>query len=750
VITHHTPVEGAQGQYFVDSLMFCNEAPTGKLTSKSFVIGRPYLTFLIGGGKNPEQECMNLLIDGKIVRNATGQNDEILRPASWDVKDLLGKTAQLQILDQSSTDEGHIMVDNIAFADSPGAMITIKDQTDVGNMALACIGDTSEVAAQVIGGKTSDNSLDAPAADTAEMKTSVEDKSKLVGALRRTFTLAPGEKKTVSYIVAWYFPNPLNLGLSTPTNRQYGGRFKSAGDVVDHIAANFDRLTKATRDGHDTWYDSTLPFYFLDRTFLNASTLATSTSYLIGDGRFYGYEGRYSCPGTCTHVWGYQQAMGYLFPDLEKAIMEKVEFVPKLGMNEQGGVAMRAEFDPNTPVDGQCGIILRTYLAHRMSANDSFLQRNNASVKKAADYLINNFDKNHEGILEGAQSNTMDASWYGKITWLSLYYQAALRAAAEMADASNDSGYANSLRTIADKGRAYVEDQLFNGEYFIQQPDPAHPESPGTFTGCPLEQLMGQNWAYQVGLGDIVDHAKSLTALNSIWKFDYTTDVAPYRDVFKEGRWLAAAGEGGLIMCTFPHGGEDVLKKGASWASDYANECWPGSEYEITSLMMWDGQVDKALAEIKTLNERFDGAKRNPWNECECGSHYSRSMASYGVFTAACGFDYDGPKGSMAFAPRVNPENFKAAFTSAEGWGSFQQKYEGGELNSTLAMRYGSLRLKTLSLILPAGNEGKTVEVQVEGKGTPVSTSLKGNRISLNFLADLNLGAGQSLKIVIK
>jgi non-lysosomal glucosylceramidase len=745
--SHSMPVGGNQGKYFVDTFTGNNDKATGKLTSKSFVIHHPYLAFAIGGGNNAQAECVNLLVDGKIVRTATGQNDETLRSTTWDVKDLAGKTAQIQIVDQNSDGWGHILVDSIVFADtSHTSFAKLKDQPDAGEMALAMLDPNASGTAQITGDQVSSACLDAPVAASAQLE--VQGKaSKLIGGLHATWTLAPGEKKTCSFIVAWYFSHPLNLGLSTPTNRQYSVRFKSAADVVDHIATNFAKLSSETHAWRDAWYDSTLPYYFLDRTFLNTSTLATSTSYLLSDGRFYGYEGRYSCPGTCTHVWGYQQAMGYLFPDLEKAVMEKAEFVPGLGMDPQGGVSMRDEFERGVPVDGQAGIILRTYLAHRMSADDSFLKRNYASVKKATDFLIHNYDKKEEGILTGGQANTMDSAWFGKITWLSLHYQAALRAAAEMADANNDADYAKHLRAIADKGRSYLETQLFNGEYFIHQPDPTHPDSPGTYNGCPLEQLMGQNWAYQVGLGEIIDPDKALTALDSIWKYNYTTDVGIYRATFKDGRNYALGGEGGLIMCTFPKGGEDTLKKGVSFFSAYDNECWAGSEYEITAVMMWAGRVDKALAEVKTLQERHDGAKRNPWDECECGSHYSRSMASYGVFTAACGFEYNGPEGSMAFAPRVNPDNFKSAFTSADGWGSFSQKYDGQGISAAISIRYGTLHLKTLSLVVPAGNSSKTAKAVVGGKEIPVTVSLNDNRASLHFAPELQLQTGQSLQV---
>ena len=744
-IQHNASVEGNQGRFYIDSFATKSDKPMGKLTSESFTISRPYIVFLVGGGKDPQTESVNLLVDGNVVKSASGQDDEVLRQVVWDVKDIQGKQAQVQIVDQSSGPWGHILADNFAFADNTAALIPIKDQSDVGTMTLALLDPASEGVAQLSEGKSC---IDAPVSASALSQAS-GDQGKLVGGLRQTITLAPGAKKTMKFLVTWYFPNPLKLGLITPENRRYSTRFTSSQDVVDHLLPNLDHLTAATRDWRDTWYDSTLPYYFLDRTFLNVSTLATSTSYLLKDGRFYGYEGRYSCPGTCTHVWAYQQAMGFLFPDLEKALMETTEFVPGLGMNDQGGIAMRAEHDKRPPVDGQAGIILRTYLAYRMSADDSFLQRNYASVKKATDFLINTYDQDRDGIMEGPQANTMDSAWYGKIAWLSLYYQAALRATADMADICNDAAYGQDLRAIADKGRAYIEGPLFNGEYFIQEADPTHPDSPGTYVGCPIEQLMGQNWAYQVGLGDIVDHAKALTALDSMWKYNYTTDAGLYRDTFKPGRWYAMAGESGLIMCTFPLGGEDALAKGHPGFAAYDNESWAGSEYEAASLMMWDGQVDKALAEVKSLQDRYDGSKRNPWDECECGSHYSRSMASYGVFTAACGFEYDGPKGTMAFAPRVNPGDFKAAFTSAEGWGSFSQKVTGAGMDASVALHYGKLRLKTLSLVPPAGSHAAGAQAQLNGKALACSFRQKDGRVALDFASDLMMKAGDSLDITL-
>src|SRR5215469_9171856 len=115
------PVSGFLGQGLVNSFLG-GDGPTGKLTSPEFMIERKFIRFLIGGGGHEKQTCMNLLVEGKVVRDATGPNtqsggSEQLEPAAWDVGDLVGKTARIEIVDQATGGWGHINVDHIVFTD---------------------------------------------------------------------------------------------------------------------------------------------------------------------------------------------------------------------------------------------------------------------------------------------------------------------------------------------------------------------------------------------------------------------------------------------------------------------------------------------------------------------------------------------------------------------------------------------------------------------------------------------------------
>ena len=474
----------------------------------------------------------------------------------------------------------------------------------------------------------------------------------LRGGLARTQPLAAGEETTVTFLLAWHFPNDRIEGVRD-TGRHYATRFRSASEVVDYVAGHFASLHQQTRLWRDTWYDSTLPYWFLDRTFLNTSILATSTCHRFASGRFYGWEGVGCCQGTCTHVWQYAQAVARLFPALERDLRERTDFGIAFDPGS-GVIRFRAE-GAGLAIDGQSGCILRSYREHQMSSDDKFLKRNWPKIKRAVQCLIDK-DADGNGIMESNQHNTLDADWFGPVAWLSGMYITALRAGAEMAQEVGDSAFATTCREIFQRGQAYIVQQLFDGEYFINRTDPNHLDAINSGTGCEIDQVLGQSWAWQVSLGRVLPEKETLSALKSLWRYNFTPDVGPFREANKPGRWYAMPGEAGLLMCTFPRSNwnyEQAAGQGPNWAAGYFNECMNGFEYQVAGHMIWEGMLQEGLAVTRAVHDRYHARHRNPWNEVECGDHYARSMASYGVFLAACGFEYHGPQGHIGFAPRL-------------------------------------------------------------------------------------------------
>ena len=205
-------------------------------------------------------------------------------------------------------------------------------------------------------------------------------------------------------------------------------------------------------------------------------------------------------------------------------------------------------------------------------------------------------------------------------------------------------------------------------------------------------------------------------------------------------------------MCSWPRG--DKLRVTKVF-DKYFNECMNGFEHQVAGHMIWEGApgsdlVKQGLAIERAIHDRYDATKRNPWNEVEGAAHYACSMASYGVFFAACGFTYDGPAGHIGFAPKLTPENFKAAFTAADGWGSFSQKQTGKEMTATLALKYGKLRLTQVDLVPPPGVTPRNVKATVGGQ--PVKAVLKTDSGTVHILLaePLAMTAGQALEIMME
>ncbi|MBN1845889.1 MAG: hypothetical protein JW810_09415, partial [Sedimentisphaerales bacterium] len=483
-LANQQAVSGFLGKRLVNTYLG-GDGTQGTLTSPLFTIERRYSNFLIGGGGHAGQTCMNLLVDGKVVRTASGANNEKLEWRSWDVQEYLGQKARFQIVDANTGGWGHVNIDQIEFADESRPMVRLADHPlDDGTMVLMAADAVSE-------------SLPGPLVETIKQTIGElnfqEDIAYDVRAKKSTVlaanfqTLEPQGTHTFSFVLGWHFPYH-------PHGHEYLNRFADAAAVAHYILDNRQKLSDQTHLWHDTYYDSTLPYWLLDRLHSTVANLATGTCQWWQSGRFWAWEGVECCPGTCTHVWNYEHALARLFPELERSVREMQDF--GAGFEEGSGlVGFRS--NRTYAADGQCGTVLKAYREHLLSADDAFLRRNWPKIKKTLEFSIRQ-DQNEDGLIENSQHNTFDINFFGANTFVGSLYLAALRAAEEMAREVGDLPFAERCRTIFASGSRLSSQKLWNGEYFIQDVDLAEHPKDQYDGGCLSDQMFGQGWACQL------------------------------------------------------------------------------------------------------------------------------------------------------------------------------------------------------------------------------------------------------------
>jgi uncharacterized protein (DUF608 family) len=743
----------ALGQRFVTSYAFRAsgdpDSRTGKLTSKPFTIERRYLLARVGGGNHPGQTCLNVLVDGSVIGTATGADAEPMTAYAFDLAKWQGRTATVEIVDEASGGWAHVNVDAIIFSDHGRDDVPFADLTDNGTFALAALDLNAVVRPSIADWSSPDSWFNSPAAPA-----SVDGGERsLAGTVTVPLSLQPHASVSARFVLSWHFPVPDRQSLSFLTDiatlrRHYARDYPSARAVAADLAAALPRLEHETRLWVQTWYtDSTLPHWFLERTFATASTLSTSTCYRFDNGRFYGWEGVYCCAGTCEHVWNYAQSVARLFPDLERDTRARVDL--GIGMNPATGeIGNRAEADRGWAADGQCGTVLRIYREHQMSPDSAFLAANWPRIRLALGFLIGH-DAGSDGTLDGAQPNTLDTAWFGHIAWISGMYIAALLAGAEMADDVGDAATAARCRNIAELGIKTLAADLWNGEYFIQTLDAAHKDTINSNVGCHIDQMFGQSLAAQLNLPRVFDADQSRQALEKIYRYNFAPDPVAYEKAntaIPMGRVFAMAKEPGVVMTTWPHCGAEIAPgKPASWAAMYFNEIWTGQEYQLATQMLYDGVVDQGLIVTRAVHDRYAPAKRNPYNEIECGEHYARAMAGYGVFLGACGFEHHGPRQHLGFAPRLTPDDFAAAFTANTGWGLYRQRRHGREQTSEIEVRHGHVDVRSLALQTPGTATGANVEIG--DREIPVTLTAAGTQAQLHFGDAQTVAEGETLTI---
>ncbi|MGA9364262.1 MAG: GH116 family glycosyl-hydrolase [Bacteroidota bacterium] len=572
-----------------------------------------------------------------------------------------------------------------------------------------------------------------------------------VGSLGLRFHLKPGETTELPFILTWHFPNRVNYWDSEPEvkgkplKNYYASLWPDALAVAKYVVENLSALERDTRRFHGTLFSSTLPGYVLDAVSSQASIVATNTCLRTDDGSFFAFEGCADeggcCPMNCTHVWNYEQAVAHLFPDLERS-MRKTDF--KVNTDEKGDMAFRTKlpvllvrwkFRP--AADGQMGTVMKLYREWKFSGDREFLEELWPEAKRALEYAWEYWDKDRNGILEGEQHNTYDIEFLGWTTMTSGFYLGALKAGGEMARYLGDAESAERYRDIFEKGKRKVEEELFNGEFYFQKYDPEKAKRYQYGEGCLSDQVLGQWFATVAGVGYLLDPAHIRKALGSIFKYNWRTDFSDHANV---QRVYALNDEKGLVLCSWPKGGRPSLP------FPYSDEVWTGIEYQVASHLIYEGFVKEGLSIVHGVRDRYNGERRNPWNEVECGNHYARAMASWAVLLALSGFRWDGVAGHIEFTPRVNEKSFRSFYSTGGGWGQFRQRMVGQKLVAAFSQQYGSQTIKSIAL---AGSSRGPKRVMVTKNGQAVANTLEsdGEKIKIEFSSGVTLNAGDKLII---
>ena len=584
-----------------------------------------------------------------------------------------------------------------------------------------------------------------------------EDNDRPMASLSARVDLAPGETSSVTFVLAWHFPNrytwtpatkeDLTVGGDTETAEEdaccddadaccddesdccdggnvccdtgdrignyYTTRFEDAWDVVEQVVPDLPSLEADTLRFVEAFSGSDLPEVVKEAALFNLSTLRSQTCFRTPDGRFYGWEGCHDaagcCLGSCTHVWNYEQSTAFLFGDLAQT-MREVEFAH--ATDENGLMSFRvwlplarARNFNRAAADGQMGCVMKMYREWQLSGDDERLRTLWPDVKKSLAFcwIPGGWDGDRDGVMEGCQHNTMDVEYFGPNPQMEFWYLGALRAAEEMARYLEDDDFAGKCRDLYERGSAWTDAHLFNGEYYeheIRPPQCAEDIAEGLTVGmgpkdlanpdyqlgagCLVDQLVGQYMAHVCGLGYLADSGKVRKSHESILAYNRLQDFQGHTNVMRS---YVLGDESALLMASYP-------KDRPGNPFSYFTEVMTGFEYTAAVGMLYEGMVDEGLACIQDVRDRYDGRRRNPFDEAECGHHYARAMAAWAAHLALTGFHYSAVTKTMVLTDQPG----RYFWSTGYAWGMCVVSRDGEGLKADLSVLHGALELTRLRL----------------------------------------------------
>ncbi len=559
-----------------------------------------------------------------------------------------------------------------------------------------------------------------------------------VASLCASITVPAGEVRTVTFVVSWHFPNRQSYDVlikpkvemdntrccgggvcrcESPVRvgNYYATLYADARDAAVRTFGELPALEGSTVDFANVFCSSDLPPQVKEAALANLSTLRTQTCFRTEDGRFHGWEGcsdhEGCCQGTVTHVWNYELATPFLFGALAASVRE-TEFlyaVDSIGLlNHRMNLPLdRARDFGVAAADGQMGSIMRLYREWTLSGDDQWLRKLWPGARRALEFAWREggWDEDQDGVMENCQHVTYDVEFHGPNPLTAFWYLGALRAAEEMAAYLGEASFSARCRGLFDRGSRWIDEHLFNGEYYRQLVRPFRQERlmNGLQTGegavnesdpelqlgdgCLVDQTVGQLMAHAYGLGYLAKPENIRSALRAVHRHNRKTGL---RDHFNPMRSYALNEEAALLVCTYPG------TERPEYPFPYFSEVFTGLEYAAAASMIYEGMAEEAYTVIADTRSRYDGRKRNPFNEAEAGSHYVRAMNSWGAVVAATGFRYSAVTRTLTLG--AQSAAFNGFWSNGYAWGSYRLLPEQSSVSLRLAVYGGRLEIAKVEL----------------------------------------------------
>jgi uncharacterized protein (DUF608 family) len=417
----------------------------------------------------------------------------------------------------------------------------------------------------------------------------------------------------------------------------------------------------------------------------------------------------------------------------------------------------RAREQGRAAADGQMGCIVRLYREWQLSGDDNFLRRAWPGARAALEFcwVAGGWDADQDGVMEGCQHNTMDVEYFGPNPQMGAWYLGALRACEAMARHLGEAEFADKCLALFESGSRWMDENLFNGDYYEHE---IRPSEPGTTiadglmvgmgaddladpalqlgAGCLVDQLVGQYMAHVCGLGYLLDADHVAETMASIMRYNF---LDGFHDHFNHMRSFVLGDEAGLLMATYPRG------RRPERPFPYYNEVMTGFEYAAAIGMLYEGQLEEGLRCIEAIRDRYDGRKRSPFNEAECGHHYARAMAAWAAIPALGGFHYSAVSQELALAPRWEPQAFRSVWAVPSAWGIGAQQISDAEQVVHWEAAAGSLSVRTMRLKATEGISVSDVVVTYAGDPLPASFEQSGRSIEITLQEAVTIAPDQPL-----